>query len=185
MNRTAIVTLLVLLGFAALQAQQTNAPVDFTKARQLFERRQRGETLASDERAYLERALSERRKQQGRSAPQRPAPERLTPLTDMTANDRYEGEDGGLYGGGRNTPPDQHCQAAQAELAKIRPLNAESEVDEIRFESPLLFATISGVHLYGFPSPDSDYTRVDDCPSAAPNSGPGTALCGSHPTSFL
>jgi len=28
------------------------------------------------------------------------------PLTEMTASDRYKGEDGGLYGGGRNTPPE-------------------------------------------------------------------------------
>src|SRR5262249_60110349 len=29
----------------------------------------------------------------------------LKPLTEMTAADRYKGEDGGLYGGGRNQPP--------------------------------------------------------------------------------
>ena len=28
-----------------------------------------------------------------------------------------------------------------------------------RHPYPLLFATISGAHLYGFPSPDSDYDR--------------------------
>jgi lysophospholipase L1-like esterase len=65
-----------------------------------------------------------------RLANQRKAPERLIPLTDMTADDRYEGQDGGLYGGGRNTPPDAHRRAAEAELAKIRPLNADGEPDE-------------------------------------------------------
>jgi hypothetical protein len=129
MKRIALVSFL-LLGFATLHGQQTNNPVDFNKARQLFERRQRGETLTSNERAYLERALAERRKQQGRPANQRPAPERLRPLTDMTATDRYEGEDGGLYGGGRNTPPDAHRQAAEAELGKIRPLDAAGDPDE-------------------------------------------------------
>ena len=34
------------------------------------------------------------------------------PLTDMTAEDRYKGEDGGLYGGGRNSPPEAHLKAA-------------------------------------------------------------------------
>ena len=29
-----------------------------------------------------------------------------------------------------------------------------------RHPYPLLFATISGAHLYGFPSPDSDYDRI-------------------------
>src|SRR5690349_11249413 len=37
-----------------------------------------------------------------------------------------------------NTDPRVHAQAAQHPY-------------------PLLFATISGAHLYGFPSPDSDY----------------------------
>jgi hypothetical protein len=46
------------------------------------------------------------------------------PLTEMTASDRYRGEDGGLYGGGRNTPPDSHFAAAKAATAKIRPLDA-------------------------------------------------------------
>lgn len=84
MNRTVITSLLLLLGFATLHGQQTNAPIDFNKARQLMERRQRGETLTSDERAYLERANAERRKQQGSPANQRPPPERLAPLTDMS-----------------------------------------------------------------------------------------------------
>jgi hypothetical protein len=49
----------------------------------------------------------------------------LVPLTDMSAQDRYKGEDGGLYGQGRNTPPDAHRQAAKAELARIQPLDTE------------------------------------------------------------
>jgi hypothetical protein len=179
-----LLTGLLLLGFTSLHGQSSGETVDFTKARQFSERRQRGETLTDDERTYLERAAAERRKQQGnptaaagataadidwekaralyqrnqrgdkltpeedlylkravaarnagggggsRPANQRQAPERLTPLTDMAAGDRYEGEDGGLYGGGRNTPPDAHRQAAEVELAKIRPLNAEGEPDE-------------------------------------------------------
>ena len=76
MNRTVITSLLLLLGFVTLRGQRTNAPIDFNKARQLMERRQRGETLTSDERAYLERANDERRKQQGSPANQRLPPER-------------------------------------------------------------------------------------------------------------
>jgi hypothetical protein len=49
----------------------------------------------------------------------------LTPLTDMTATDRYKGEDGGLYGNGRNQPPAVHLEAARAETVKIAPLDAE------------------------------------------------------------
>jgi hypothetical protein len=51
----------------------------------------------------------------------------LVPLTQMTATDRYKGEDGGLYGNGQNTPPDAHRAAAETELAKIIPLDADGK----------------------------------------------------------
>ena len=47
------------------------------------------------------------------------------PLTEMTAQDRYKGEDGGLYGGGRNEPPESLAAAARKETAKIVPLDAD------------------------------------------------------------
>lgn len=49
----------------------------------------------------------------------------LIPLTEMSAADRYKGEDGGLYGNGRNTPPAAHHKVAEAALARVRPLDAE------------------------------------------------------------
>jgi hypothetical protein len=49
----------------------------------------------------------------------------LKPLTEMTAEDKYKGEDGGLYGGGKNEPPEVLAAAARKELAKIAPLDAE------------------------------------------------------------
>jgi hypothetical protein len=58
------------------------------------------------------------------------SPGRLAPLSDMGAEDRYQGQDGGLYGGGKNTPPDSHCKAAETQLAQIRPLNTEGDPDE-------------------------------------------------------
>jgi hypothetical protein len=51
----------------------------------------------------------------------------LKPLTEMTANDKHRGEDGGLYGGGRNEPPPAHLKAAGAETAKIEPLGADGK----------------------------------------------------------
>ena len=51
----------------------------------------------------------------------------VKPLTDMSAEDRYQGEDGGLYGGGRNSPPEAHFKAALAEAAKIQPLDADGK----------------------------------------------------------
>ena len=44
------------------------------------------------------------------------------PLTDMSQAQDYKGEDGGLYGGDRNHPPQQHLDAALAASKLIRPL---------------------------------------------------------------
>jgi hypothetical protein len=47
------------------------------------------------------------------------------PLTEMTGEDRYKGEDGGLYGGGSNDPPKSQSAAAKRETSKIKPLDTE------------------------------------------------------------
>jgi hypothetical protein len=46
------------------------------------------------------------------------------PLTEMSASDRYKGQDGGLYGGGKNEPPESHRKAALAALEGIARLDA-------------------------------------------------------------
>lgn len=51
----------------------------------------------------------------------------IKPLTEMSAQDRYKGEDGGLYGGGKNEPPEGHLTAARKETAKIVPVDAEGK----------------------------------------------------------
>jgi hypothetical protein len=51
----------------------------------------------------------------------------LKPLTEMTANERYKGEDGGLYGGGKNEPPEPHLKAARTETMQIRPLDSNGK----------------------------------------------------------
>lgn len=51
------------------------------------------------------------------------------PLTEMTAEDRYKGEDGGLYGGGHNELPESLSAAADKVTAKIKPLDAEGKPD--------------------------------------------------------
>lgn len=47
----------------------------------------------------------------------------LNPLTAMTGEQRYQGFDGGLYGQGRNQPPEPQAAAARAAAARIRPLD--------------------------------------------------------------
>jgi hypothetical protein len=49
------------------------------------------------------------------------------PLTEMSATDAYKGEDGGLYGGGKNEPTPTHAAAAKKETAKIVPLDREGK----------------------------------------------------------
>jgi hypothetical protein len=51
----------------------------------------------------------------------------LVPLTEMTATSRYKGEDGGLYGGGRNEPPEAHRALALAAAKRIVPLDADGK----------------------------------------------------------
>jgi hypothetical protein len=51
----------------------------------------------------------------------------LKPLTEMTAGEKYKGEVGGLYGDGKNEPPETHQRAAQEALKKITPLDAQGK----------------------------------------------------------
>ena len=119
---------------ASTEKQQKTEKIDFDRARQLFRKKQGGGKLTEAEEAYLKRALEERlrnRGGKGRGGDPRtlPAGEKtgLKPLDQMSAEDRYLGEDGGLYGGGQNDPPKEHRQAAERALAKIEPLDAAGE----------------------------------------------------------
>jgi hypothetical protein len=51
----------------------------------------------------------------------------LKPLTEMTATDRYKGEDGGLYGAGKNEAPPAHQAAAHKETTEIVPRDADGK----------------------------------------------------------
>src|SRR5262245_32408066 len=51
----------------------------------------------------------------------------LKPLTEMSADDRYKGEDGGLYGGGKNEPPPALAAAARKEIEQIVPRDADGK----------------------------------------------------------
>ncbi len=109
-------------------------PIDFSRARELMRKRQRGAKLTAEEAAYLERAIEARRRgarpgRGGSSAPSRDMTG-IKPLTEMTADDRYKGEDGGLYGKGYNTPPEAHGKAVEAALARIRPLDGRGQPAE-------------------------------------------------------
>ena len=135
-RRIACVLALGLFALAlTVAAQDRSEPIDWQKARQLRLKQRNGQTLTEGEKAYLQRAMEARRAQTRPSRPgERPGSQRLTPrdstqltpLTDL-ADGTYKGQDGGLYGGGRNTPPASHLAAARKELAKIQPLDPEGK----------------------------------------------------------
>jgi hypothetical protein len=121
-------------------AQQTQpAAIDVQYGRQLMEKFRRGKTLTSDEQAYLDRVRQEIVRRQAAGTASRPAGLRtvnpassqpttqstgMIPLDQMTAEDRHKGQDGGLYGEGKNTPPKEHRAAAEAMAKKVVPLDA-------------------------------------------------------------
>ena len=51
----------------------------------------------------------------------------LIPLTQFKPDQKYKGVDGGLYGGGRNEPPDKLARAAGDASAKIEPLDPDGK----------------------------------------------------------
>lgn len=117
--------------------------IDFERARQLFQKRQQGEKLTADEEAYVKRALEARRQREQSNRAPAIVPRETTglkPLTEMTAEDRYQGQDGGLYGQGRNTPPESHRQAAERELSRIEPLD---EAGQPATDGRVVFVSIS------------------------------------------
>ena len=123
----AVLWLLVTLVSLALAG---DPPVDWQRATELYRREQRGETLSSDERAYLQRARQERRRQtEVRIASQGKETTGLAPVTEM-GEGQYKGQTGGLYGGGQNTPPESHLKAAQAQTGLIQPLDANGVPSE-------------------------------------------------------
>lgn len=93
-----------------------------------------GEILTLEEQAYLdivkqrirERTAGQRRNAEsnnstGSSPVNSDSWKGLVPITELTT--LYKGEDGGLYGGGQNEPPEAHRAAYLQESEKIRPLD--------------------------------------------------------------
>ena len=115
----------------AIQAQSGKRPddgIDWKRANQIHQKLVRGEKLTDEERAYHDQAakLLQARQQPPPAKP----PTGLKPLCDMTAGDHYKDQDGGLYGGGKNEPPEKHLYAAMKQARLIRPLNADGQPAE-------------------------------------------------------
>jgi hypothetical protein len=70
----------------------------------------------------------------------------LKPLNEMTAEEKYKGEDGGLYGGGKNEPPGAHQAAAREELSAIAPLDAQGKPSK---EGKIVLLSIGMSNTFG------------------------------------
>lgn len=127
--RNRLAPWMIIVALAALPLRAGDGPIDYERARQLMQKRQSGAGLTADDQAYLQRAIRSKSKQKdGRpAASSTPVSDpaivkSLVPLDEL--QERYKGEDGGLYGGGRNAPPEAHRAAYRRESEKIRPLAA-------------------------------------------------------------
>ncbi len=79
----------------------------------------------------------------------------LVPLTEMGGR-LYQGEDGGLYGGGSNTPPPAHLAAALREAAQIGPLDAQGR------PSPAGAAVLISIGMSNTTQEFSEFKRLAD-----------------------
>lgn len=107
---------------------------DWSRARQIYEKRQRGESLTAEEQALLDEAMKRRSQRsggEGRPAELPPGTKPaeaalgLVPLSELTGS--YHGWDGGLYGAGKNVPPAAHQQLADKACAEIRGLDFQGK----------------------------------------------------------
>lgn len=124
-----LATVLTLCAFVlVLSAQVPADKVDFEKARQLRQKLLKGVKLTDEEKAYLDKALKARKGTPPAKQKQKlDMPKGLKPLTDMTAEEKYKGEDGGLYGDGSNEPPARHLADALRQAKLIQPLDARGQ----------------------------------------------------------
>ena len=104
--------------------------INWRRVRRLTYKQRQNQPLSDEEKTYLDRAHKAMRDGEGLWKGSTGEPKSsigLIPLTDMMAKDKYKGQDGGLYGAGRNRPPKAHEAAARKQLAQILPLDREGK----------------------------------------------------------
>lgn len=140
-SRMLLPMTLLLLIAAGPATRPDGSDIDWNHARALLQRLQHGEKLSAEDQAFLNHARQVRAQlraagidpEPGRTRPPGAAPAGgheslgLVPLTDMAGEQKYKGMDGGLYGGGKNVPPDAQEKLALAAAAQVQPLNADGK----------------------------------------------------------
>jgi hypothetical protein len=89
------------------------------------------------------------------------------PLDEMTADDRHQGEDGGLYGGGKNVPPPSHAAAAKQATAQIVPRDESGK--------PVANGRIVVVSI-SMSNATQEYSRFKQLADADPRKSPQVAV---------
>ncbi|MBL7189015.1 MAG: hypothetical protein ISS70_22035 [Phycisphaerae bacterium] len=174
---TTISSLLLICAFAVLG--DNSGQIEWQKARELLRKEQRGQRLTDEEKAYLERAKQERAagrpgraRPQGEEGPQRSQALRgkettgMIPLTELV-DEEYQGQRGGLYGNGRNTPPASHQAAAKKELAEVRPLDANGKPSK---EDKIVLISL------GMSNTTQEFSQFKKMADADPNKSPGVVI---------
>jgi hypothetical protein len=143
----AVACALVVLGVCSGPVSKGQDAIDLDRVKELYAKSKRGDKLTPEEQKYLDRTLRELKKGHGKTPDRKEqASTGLKPLTEMTAAERYKGEDGGLYGGGSNVPPKTHWLAAQEALKKIRPLDAAGKPAK---DGKIVFIALGMSNTYG------------------------------------
>lgn len=113
-------------------------PEDQTKIQEIRAKRDRGEQLSAEDRAFVQRMMAQRNQSgaQQKQNPQRAAqnekwvkdhpPRESTGMIALTGLGKatYKGEQGGLYPGGENVPPPAHLEAGLKMAQQIVPLDS-------------------------------------------------------------
>ena len=124
---TWIIRIGLLTAYAAIGLAQLS-PEDNKRLNGIMERRSRGEDISAEDRQFAQAAMAKRNQanaaRMAEYAKANPARESIgvAPLTEIR---EYKGEQGGLYPGGANTPPEAHRKAGMTAARAIAPLDAE------------------------------------------------------------
>ncbi len=166
LGTSAVVTLWFMI-MVIVAPVWANQPIDWQRAQDLLRRERQGQTLNEEERAYLERAKQQRRKEmQANQAPPARETTGLVPLTEM-GDGLYKEQTGGLYGRGRNVPPEAHLKAAQAQTALIVPRDAQG--------NPSPTGKIALISL-GMSNTTQEFSVFKKIADADPNKAPQVAI---------
>lgn len=116
---------------SAFLSAAEEASLNIERLRELNRRTQAGEILSPEDQAYFDRGRREMQARKAGKNAEAPASDvriadqemvrKLVPLDELIAT--YKGEDGGLYGGGLNTPTGEYLAAYLRESKAIQPLD--------------------------------------------------------------